>query len=160
MTLPDARHASLLAAAAAAALLASAFAFQHLGGLIPCPLCIWQRWPYAAVVVLGAIGWLAPGIARLALAACALAFAIDAGIAFYHVGVEQHWWAGTAECTAQTAKPASSIEEMRARILAAPIVRCDDIPWSLLGISMAGWNGLAAFALTIASGAYLLRTRP
>jgi disulfide bond formation protein DsbB len=84
---------------------------------------------------------LAAGVAALA----------GTGIAVFHVGVEQHWWQGTAEC-GSTLGAASSIEDMRRMLLAQPVVRCDEVAWSLFGISMAGYNalislGLAAFAL-------------
>ena len=68
------------------------------------------------------------------------------GIAFYHSGVEQGWWEGPASCAAPDITGLSP-EELLAQIMAAPIVRCDEIPWEMLGLSMATWNGLASLGL-------------
>ncbi len=140
---------------ASATLVVGAFAFQYIGGLAPCVLCWWQRYAHFATIALAVLALLAArgssraGWALVVLAAAALL--IGAGIAAFHVGVEQHWWQGTAECGSSTAG-ASSIDELRARLLNQPIVRCDEVAWSLFGISMAGYNflislALAAFAL-------------
>ncbi|MBL8806935.1 MAG: disulfide bond formation protein B [Rhodospirillales bacterium] len=144
------RLAAFAVAAGAALVLGGALAFQHIGGLAPCVLCYWQRYPYWAAIPLAlAAALAAPRSPRAAAVLFGLAAAFllaDAGIAAFHVGVEQKWWQGTAECGGT--RPASgSLEELRARLLAAPIVRCDEPAWSLFGISMAGYNFLAALAL-------------
>lgn len=133
---------ALLTAALSAAMLAAAFAFQHLGRLDPCVLCIYQRWPWAAAAGLGLLAAVFARYRTAAKAALALAVAAlltGAGIAAYHVGVEQHWWAGTSECGGVTGQ-AKTIEELKAQLLATPVTRCDEVAWSLFGISMAGWN--------------------
>ncbi len=139
----DLRLLSVLTAALGAAMLAGAFAFQHLGGLDPCVLCIYQRWPWAAVIVLGLLAAVLSGrghhYAEALLALAALAMLVGAGIAGFHVGVEQHWWAGTAECGGTTGS-ARTVEELKAQLMATPVARCDEVAWSLLGVSMAGWN--------------------
>jgi disulfide bond formation protein DsbB len=138
------QRAGLGAAFGSAALLAAAFAFQYLGGLAPCHLCLLQRWPHAVAVLAGLALLAAP---RRALAGLgALAMLAGAGIALYHVGVEQHWWTGPTTCAAPDIGALSS-EELLERILAAPVVRCDEIAWSFLGLSMAAWNGLASLGL-------------
>jgi disulfide bond formation protein DsbB len=138
------QRAGLGAAAGSAALLLAAFAFQHLGGLAPCPLCIWQRWPHAVAVALG-LGLLAyPGRAFAALGA--LAMLAGTAIAAYHVGIEQGWWAGPATCVAPDVAGLTP-EELLERILEAPVVRCDEVAWRFLGLSMAAWNGLASAGL-------------
>ena len=81
---------------------------------------------------------------------CALAFAVTAGIGGYHVGVEQGWWEGSQECVGDTAK-ADSLQDLKAKIMSTPIVRCDDVAWSLFGISMAGYNFIAAAILAVFS---------
>lgn len=133
--------------------LAAAFAWQHLGGLAPCPLCVWQRWPYAATIALGIAAWLVPpGRGRRALVGLAgLAFLAGAGIAFFHVGVEAQWWAGLESCSGAATLGARTIEELRASLLATPAVPCDAVPWSLFGISIAGYNLIASLALAAAS---------
>ena len=132
------------AAAGSAALLAAAYAFQHLGGLAPCPLCLWQRWPHWIAVGLGLPLLVLPW--RALAAAGALAMLASAGIAGYHAGIEAGWWPGPATCAAPDVSGLTA-EELLQAILAAPVVRCEDVAWSFLGISMAGWNGLASLGL-------------
>jgi disulfide bond formation protein DsbB len=109
-------------------------------------LCHWQRYAHAAAIV-GAAGALAlPRSASWLVAVSGLALLAGAGVAVFHVGVEQHWWQGTAACGSNLGA-ASSIEELRARLLAQPIVRCDEVAWSLFGVSMAGYNFLASLVL-------------
>lgn len=139
------RAPAALLASIAAAMLAGAFAFEHLGGLRPCVLCWWQRYAWMAALAL-ALGALAAGPRRGAgalLALAALAALTGAGIAGFHVGVEQRWWAGTAEC-GNSLGAALTAEERLKQLLGTPVVRCDEIPWSMLGLSMAAWNGLVA----------------
>jgi len=126
------------------ALLLGALAFQYLGGLAPCHLCILQRWPHAAAIALGLL-LLAWPRRWLALAA-ALAVLVGAGIAAYHVGVEQGWWQGPATCTAPE-PGAQSSGDLLDQILATPVVLCDQVAWSLWGISMAGWNAILSLGL-------------
>ncbi len=136
--------------AASAATLGAALISQYVFGLHPCVLCIYQRWPYVAVMVLCA-GALALGrneTARASLLALSgLALLIGMGIAAYHVGVEQHWWAGTAECSADALNTAKTVDQLRAMLETAPVVRCDEVAWSLFGISMAGYNVLVSLGL-------------
>jgi len=136
-------------------ILGAAFAFQYLGGLQPCPLCIAQRWPYAATIGLSAFAAAVAKddrrAARLLLACAGTAFAIGAAIAVHHAGVEQGWWTGSAECTAPAGGANLSVAEMTARLLATPVVRCDEIPWSFLGLSMAAWNALMSAGLAAVS---------
>lgn len=133
----SARHLILLSVIGSAALLLAAFAFQHLGGLPPCKLCIWQRWPHVAAVV---IGGLALMLNRVELAWLgALAALTTAGIGLYHVGVEQGWWEGPTTCTAGSIGNLST-EALMDQIMNAPLVRCDDVAWAFAGVSMAGWN--------------------
>ncbi|KPF75247.1 hypothetical protein IP88_07140 [alpha proteobacterium AAP81b] len=130
------RASALLLIATPAGLLLGAFAFQYLGGLPPCEMCIWQRWAVGAALALAVMGTLFAR-SRLVLVAAALALLVDAGLGVFHAGVEQKWWRGITECTATGG---SSLSE----ILAAPVIRCDAIPWSLFGLSMAGWNAVFA----------------
>lgn len=142
---------------ASAALLAGAWGFQLLGGLQPCTLCLYQRWPYWAVICIA--GLAALGARRLSAKTfvfiagiCALIFLAGAGISGFHVGVEQHWWEGLAACGGGPLNdPDMSIAELKERLLATPIVRCDDVPWSLFGISLAGYNFLASIVLALTS---------
>lgn len=134
----------LLAAGGSAALLIAALGFQHLGGLPPCKLCIWQRWPHVAAVVIGLVALAVPGRALPYLGA--LAALGTAVVGFYHAGVEQHWWPGPDTCTSSPITGMST-DDLLNQIMTAPLVRCDEIPWDLLGISMAGWNAIASLGL-------------
>jgi disulfide bond formation protein DsbB len=148
MTLPTSpdRRIPVLIVLASLASLAIAFASQYWGGLQPCVLCIYQRYPYGVAAALGIIGMIVagrPGLLRSVLLLAAIAFFVDAGIAAYHVGVEQHWWAGTSEC-GSTMDFNLSPEELKKRLLEQPPVRCDEPAWEMYGISMAGYNFLYA----------------
>ncbi len=164
MKLLSPRVAPALLAHGSAALLLGALAFQHWGGLQPCVLCLWQRWPHVVAIAAGLVGMFLIRQGRRAPAgwaalAAALALAVTAGIGAYHAGVELHWWEGTASCGA-TGPTGTSAAALRDRLLAAPVVRCDEIAWSLIGISMAGWNFLVSGALALVGlrgGAELIR---
>ena len=137
----------LIVLLAAAAVLGAALASQYWGGLRPCVLCLYQRYPYAIVIALMALA-AGLGESRTALAllvATGLVFLVGAGIGTYHVGVEQQWWAGTAECG--NTESADTVEALRAKLLGRAPVRCDEVAWSLFGISMAGYNVLASLGL-------------
>jgi disulfide bond formation protein DsbB len=147
------RSLTLIATLGSAGLLGGAFAFQYLGGMAPCQLCLWQRWPHGAAILIGLLV-LATGWRGLAWAG-ALAALATAGIGVFHVGVEQLWWEGLATCTAGSIAGISTADLLNPAADVAAPVRCDQIAWSLIGISMAGWNvlislGLAAVWVTAA----------
>lgn len=136
----------LSATLGSAALLLGAYAFQHIGGMPPCKLCLWQRWPHGTAVLIGA-AILFTGEAKIAWLGV-LAALSTSGIGFYHVGVEQGWWEGPTTCTASGVTNLSA-QELMDQILAAPLVRCDDIAWQMAGISMAGWNAILSLGLAL-----------
>lgn len=136
----------LLAAGGSAALLLGAFAFQHLGGMAPCKLCLWQRWPHAVAVAIGALALWLPGRALPLLGT--LAALVTAGLALFHTGVERHWWEGPATCTSGGIANLTP-QQLMDQIMAAPLVRCDEVPWEMLGLSMASWNAVASLGLAL-----------
>jgi disulfide bond formation protein DsbB len=145
-------RACLLLAFASGAVLLAALALQYLGGLPPCRLCIWQRWPYVALIALGLIGWRWRPRAMLGLASLVLLG--GAGLAAWHVGIEQGWWALPAGCVAGGS--AQTVEDLR-RMLAEAPPACDQVGFTFLGLALAGWNlvaslGLGTFALAAALG--------
>ncbi|MBL1146490.1 MAG: disulfide bond formation protein B [Pseudomonadota bacterium] len=145
----DTRLAAILLMLGSAAMLLGALFFQEVMNLPPCPLCIYQRVPYIVVIGLSVPAILLRGCpALIMLALSALALYIDAGIAGFHVGVEKGWWEGLGECSGNF-NANMTIEELRAAVLDAPIVRCTEVPWSLFGISMAGYNMVIATAMAI-----------
>jgi len=156
LTRPRVAAALLLAASALA--LAVAYAAQYWGGLVPCPLCLYQRVPYVAggALAAAALSARAARFLPLLLLLAAAAFFANAGIAFYHVGVENHLWA-SAVC-ADAAPAIASIEDLRKALARPPPKPCDAVDWTLFGVSMAGYNvvasaGLAALAFAAAARA-------
>lgn len=146
---------TLTATLGSAALLGGAFAFQYLGGLAPCALCLWQRWPHAAAILIGlvalATGW------RALLWLGVLAALVTAGIGLFHVGVEQAWWQGLATCTAGSIAGISTADLLNPAADVAAPARCDAIAWAMAGISMAGWNMILSLGLALI---WLLSARP
>jgi len=146
----DARRAALLVAAIAAATLAGAWAFEKAGHL-PCELCLLQRKPYYAAILVGlAAGFAPPRAARWGLALLALIFVASAGFGLYHAGVEWGAWPGPTACTG-SAPAGGSAQDLLKQLETVQIVRCDQVALRILGLSLAGWNaivssGLAAFA--------------
>ena len=142
------------AALGSALLLGGAFAFQAFGWA-PCKMCIWQRYPHAVAIALGAVALFVPLPALIALGA--LAALTTAGIGGYHVGVEQGWWEGPASCSAG-ASGGIDPDALFDQIMTAPLIRCDEIAWQFAGLSMAGWNMVLSLVL---AGCWLaaLRTR-
>ncbi len=151
------RAAPLFFLAAGLTLFGGAFFLEHGMGIEPCILCVYQRIAPALVVALAAIAALprVPGLwARRLTLAIAGVFLAGAVLAGYHVGVEQHWWAGTPQCGGQTgaAPPLSaSLGDLRAALAAPEIVPCDAVPWSLFGISLAGFNLILSLGLAVAA---------
>ena len=143
-------HAALVLSALGCAMLAAALAFQHIGDLAPCALCIDQRKAWGAAIVLSTLALAAEGRSRIAVALALLGLAglaalVGAGVAAFHVGVEEKWWSGTAACGGGFAGfGTGGVADTREQLLARPVVRCDEVAWSLGGISMAGWNGLVS----------------
>ena len=135
----------ILAGLGSAVMLLGAFAFQYLGGMAPCQLCLWQRWPHAAAVVILILALLT-GWRALAWAG-ALAALATSGIGLFHAGVEQGWWEFISACTQGSIEGISTADLLNPEASLAPPVRCDQIPWSLFGISMAGWNAITSTGL-------------
>ena len=150
-----ARQAPLLLFAVSGSLLLGALGFQYLGGLPPCEMCFWQRYAHLAVLVIAALAMLARNRALGWLAV--LAMAVAAGLALFHAGVEQKWWAGVTACTAPVGAGMSTADMMDV-LLNAPLTRCDEIPWSLLGVSMAGWNALISAGAALCAAFVLIFT--
>jgi disulfide bond formation protein DsbB len=135
--------ARLLALLLPLALLGGALGSQYLGGLHPCEMCYWQRWPHAAAIVLAGLAFTAPieaPRARMLTLLAALAIAVSGAIGVYHAGVEAKIFEGFTQCTALAST--GSAADMLKQISAAPLVRCDEVQFRFLGISMAGWNAI------------------
>ena len=135
----------MVAAGGSALLLLGAWGFQALG-YAPCKLCLWQRWPHMAAVVIGLLALYLPfrGLTLLGAAAAAT----SGGLGIYHTGVERGWWQGPDTCTSG---PVGGLtpEQLMEQILAAPLVRCDEIDWQFIGLSMASWNAILSLTLAL-----------
>lgn len=160
LTADPALAGALVVALAGTATIAGAWFFELVIGLAPCPLCLEQRWPYyigipvAAATALAARRGAPRGLVAAGLAAVGLIFLYGAGLATYHAGVEWKWWLGPQACAG--APPAAAGGNLLQQLQTVTLVRCDEIPWQFLGLSLAGWNalisaGLAAVALIAAA---------
>jgi len=147
--LTSGRRPSLLLILVSAASLAGALTAQFGFGMQPCHLCLLQRIPYGCAIVLAAIAAADGGDLRLRallLGVCAAVFATNAGIAFYHVGVEQHWW--ESSCAGGAARLATDAGGLLAKLKQGPAApACDMIPFSIFGLSFAGMNLIASLVL-------------
>ncbi len=139
----------LIAAGGSAALLAGAWISQYGFGLAPCQMCIWQRWPHGAAVLIGVAALLLPWAFLPVLGALA-AFTTGA-IGVFHTGVERHWWEGITECSGAGGLGGLSGADLldTTRDLGPPLVRCDQVAFEFLGLSMASWNAVLSFALVL-----------
>ena len=134
-------------------LLAAAYGSEYWGGLYPCEMCWWQRYAHFVALAFGALSFALrdfPDRGRSFVWLAALAIAASGAIGGYHAGVEAGVFEGVTQCTAPMG--GGSAEELLASIMRAPIIRCDQVQWSFLGISMAGWNAIVSlgFAALIA----------
>jgi len=136
---------ALAASLGSAGLLIAALVFEHGFGMAPCALCIWQRWPHLAAVVLGGVALAAP--AAPVLLAGSAAAATSGGIAVYHSGVERGWFEGPSTCAGGGGIAGQSVDDLLNFDQVVRVVRCDEVPWEMLGLSMASWNALFSFAL-------------
>lgn len=142
------------------ALLGGALGSQYLGGLYPCEMCYWQRWPHAAAILLAGLAFTGPAASqrsRTLTLLAAFAIAISGAIGVYHVGVEQGIFEGITTC-ASTAKATSTADLLKA-IMKTPLVRCDQVQFAFLGISMAGWNAILSLGGAAVIGWLTLKPR-
>ena len=150
-----ARSARLIALLLPLALLGGAMGSQYLGGLHPCEMCYWQRWPHGAAILLALVAFSSSATSRRAItltALAALAIAISGAIGVYHAGVEANIFEGFTTCTATRGL---TFEEL----MNVPLVRCDQVQFSFLGISMAGWNAILSLGGAAVISFLLLKGR-
>jgi disulfide bond formation protein DsbB len=141
------RLSALIMASVPLLLLTGALTLQYVGNILPCPLCLLERWAHFATLIFALIAWLRieqRAISWPWLALATLTTAIGTAIAVFHVGVEQHWW--HARCSSPSLNT-DSIDELKQALLATPTVSCDIITWSFMTISLAGWNALISVKL-------------
>jgi disulfide bond formation protein DsbB len=135
---------------AAATTIGGALAFEHVVGLVPCKLCLIQRYPYYAALPIALLLAVVPtgrSPHRAGLALLALLFLVSAGLGAYHAGVEWGWWAGPNDCGGGTAPGTGSVDNFLNTLQNTRVVSCTEAPWRLLGLSLAGWNALISLGL-------------
>jgi disulfide bond formation protein DsbB len=141
--------AHLLAFLLPVGMLAGAYGSQYIGGLYPCEMCWWQRYPHYEAAALAAIAFFVSNpVYRKALVALAALGILSSGlIGGFHAGVEYGWWEGLTACTSTIS---GSGDELLKSIMNAPLIRCDTAPWTLFGVSLAGYNFLLSTGGAIA----------
>lgn len=148
----------------ALATIGGALAIEHVGGVKPCPLCLEQRWAYylgipATFVALVLVSTGRVKLGAALLLAVALGYLANAGLGLYHAGVEEKWWAGPATCSgAAPLVLGGAGKGVLGSLTETRVIRCDEAPLRIAGLSLAGWNvivslALVAAALKAASGA-------
>jgi len=161
MTVFAVRHAALIGAVLAGAALAVALGSEQWGGLVPCALCLLERWPYRIAVVLALIAAVLPArFGRVVLGLTALVVLGGAALGFVHVGVEQGWWPSPLPECAAPSLGGGTMAERLARMPALPAKPCDDPTYLIPGlpVSMALMNTL--FALAVAAFLAISVARP
>lgn len=140
-------RARLIAILVPNVLLWGAIGSQYIGHLVPCEMCMWQRWPHLAAIVLALVAITRrsdPSVSRGFTVLAALAILLSGAIGVYHAGVEYHWWQGPARCTAQGF---TSLADL----LSAKPVMCDVPQWTFLHISLAGYNAIVSIVAALAT---------
>ena len=152
------REASLAIVALSVLALASALAIQHIGGIRPCPLCLEQRIAYYAAVPLALAAFFLAGpkpyLARALLGIIAVAFVVNTGLGIYHSGVEWRWWPGPDTCSGLgsiATNPRDLLKSLQTGTSA--VVRCDEAPIRILGLSLAGYGALLSAFLAMLAAA-------
>jgi disulfide bond formation protein DsbB len=160
MVMTSLETARILAIAVPSALLAGAYGFEFIGGLHPCEMCYWQRWAHMAALAFGLGSFALRGLAdkgRSFVWLAALFVFVSGAIGTWHAGVEAGIFAGVTQCAAIGAS--GSTQDVLTHIMSAPLVRCDEVPWSLFAVSMAGWNAIISIGLSMVI-AWLSLRRP
>ncbi|MET3437067.1 disulfide bond formation protein B [Sphingomonas sp. 1185] len=138
------RRANWIALLLPAALLAGAWGSQLIGGLYPCEMCHWQRWPHYAALVPALLAFVVPqrSIRGSLVILAALLIAVSGAIGVAHAGVEYGWWQGFTACTSTVNFTGGTAADRLDAILKAPVIRCDVAQWTFAGISLAGFNAI------------------
>ena len=130
-----------------AGLYGGALLFQHVGGLVPCNLCLWQRWPHIIIIVLVTLTPIVK-FHRVILSAILMTATVSLMLAIYHSGVEWKLWGGVKDCAVSLGN-LFDLKNQTDALLSTPIARCDEVAWSFLGLSMAGWNAIFSLDLCL-----------
>ena len=144
---------TLIALIASVLMLSGAYGFEIIGGLFPCELCWPQRYAHMAVIIFASFALYIKNTQQIKWLRFKMmttfSYMISTGYSGYHAGVEQGWWEGPDSCTLQLGEAVKSIDDFFDELKTVAFIRCDDIPWDLFGISMAGYNFLISLTLFI-----------
>ncbi|CAN7254448.1 disulfide bond formation protein B [Pararhizobium sp. LjRoot235] len=145
--------ASLVATFGMAATVGGALAFEHIGGYIPCALCLMQRTPYywgipiGILAIVTSILKLPVWLTRSLLAIIGMLMLVGAGLGVYHAGVEWHFWEGPATCATSAAGVSTDVGDLLGDLDSKHGPSCTDAALRVLGLSFAGWNVIASLIL-------------
>ena len=140
------RFSSLIIAQVSIGALLVAYYAEIVHQLEPCILCIYQRIPFALVIIFAFTGIFRPTLLKWILLFAGIAFLVGSSIATYHVGVEQHWW--ESSCTGELVSKLSTTNLLQ-ELQNKPVKPCDELEWKLFGISMSSYNVFYSLALSI-----------
>lgn len=148
------RVVALLILAVATATIAGALASQHVFGLVPCKLCLQQRWPYYIGVLLAAVtAAVPPGVGRRSgFALLGLVFLAGTALAAFHAGVEWGLWPGPTDCAGGSGPQSRSVDDLLGSLERIRVVNCSEAAWRLFGLSLAGWNAIISLGLAGLAG--------
>lgn len=146
---------------AAVAVILTALAFEHIGGYMPCPLCLQQRYAYYAAIpaLLAALVLVSADRATAAAAIfllVAVAFLANAGLGTYQAGAEWKFWEPPASCAAPATLPSFDLKQQNFDRIP---VSCGVASWRFLGLSFAGWNVVTSALLAAGAAAAALKAR-
>ncbi|MEO7786277.1 MAG: disulfide bond formation protein B [Sphingomicrobium sp.] len=159
-TVSTSASARLLALLVPLGLLGGALFSQYVGGLWPCEMCWWQRYPHAIAILLAAAAFFFAAEtrnARLLTALAALAIAVSGATGFYHAGVEAHVFKGFTTCSSMAS--GTTTDELLQQIMKVPLIQCDQVQWRFLGLSLAAWNAIISLPSALLIGVLLARRR-
>ena len=151
---PSVKLAQRLALGVPALLLAGAYVSEYGFGLFPCEMCWWQRYPHFAAIALALVSTVAQP-KRIWILLAALAILVSGVIGAFHAGVEYGWWQGVTACASHVETGGDPLEA----IMNAPLVRCDVAPWTLAGISLAGFNAIISTFSAVAILALVAKSK-
>ncbi len=141
----------------------AALAFEHIGGYLPCPLCLQERYAYYVGVpllfaALACLSARVDSIAEILFWLVTLAFVINAGLGIYHSGVEWKFWLGPDTCSAAAPTLAKGVGNLLEELATTRVIRCDEAPWHFMGLSFAGWNAVISLVIALAAARAALTT--
>lgn len=142
-------------------ILITAYIMEHFFGILPCQMCLYERNIFMAVGLISFLGFFLIPARFHSLTLIILGFVFMGGAIFasYHVAIQQHWVALPAFCASNDFSAMDSVESLREQMLKTPLVRCDQVTWSLFGLSLAAYNALLSFVLAITCWVWVKRKK-